>query len=330
MSNTNSTYSLTLHLLYCKIYYSMNGQRERIKPGFKLVLAGPDVALLDQEPLDHIERPWPWHTEHEFNEASLREYFAIYNVLKNVVQAKDLVVIKGLHEAYIQNHIQTGSMPETADIPLLDAYYQNWPRDTLTLVGEKVLPRHGVWKGDNGWWLGEGGAVLSRNRTLLVAESLFIESGAEIKWLLQRGIRVAKLPHVQSFTRTSYYKHHIDGHAALIESKDHSLVLLTAESYFLQGRGRDRKRIEKTVKKLEIDLQVVNDKNLPPLAFNLVQLDDGAVVMTGGADELESAISQVVGREKVFATDRPIELIPTYGGGGIRCMTNIFPQYLIG
>lgn len=313
----------------------MSGQTERIKPDFKLVLAGPGVGLLDQEPFDHIERPWPWLTEHEFNEASLREYFAIYNVLKNVVSTENLVVIRNDDAEVNVQHMRTWPRPEAVNISsILDPrhYYRNWPRDALTLVGDEVLLRRRAWRGDSGWLLGEGGAVLSRNRTLLVAKGLFTEGGCdEVNYLSRkRGMQIASLPDVKSFAKTSYIKYHIDGHSSLIENRDHNLVLFVARSYFLQDRGRDRSQIEMATKNLGIGLEVVNDKNLPPLAFNLVQLDDGAVVMTGGADELESAISQVVGREKVFATDRPIELIPTYGGGGIRCMTNIFPQYLIG
>ena len=295
---------------------------ECIMPGFKLVLASGDfIASIYPEKKRDVEN----HALN-FKQALWREYFAVRDLLYKMLGRESLVVVKG---KILTNHTE---YLEQAEIPWLQSHYRDWTRDALTQANGETILFNEAWKAGENWMpgspLGEGGTVLVRRNAIVVGEETAYGSSLEIEELEQEGYKVATLPPVTN-PRSGFIPHHVDGQATLLETKTGELVLIIARSYEKQDDGKTADATSLAAETIGAHKIVIDDRRLPPLALNLIQFDDFSIAMTAGAPRLENLLKGLVGKDRVFTTDTPIRLIPSNTEGGIRCMTNIFPEALI-
>ncbi|MEK7581309.1 MAG: hypothetical protein AAB512_03425 [Patescibacteria group bacterium] len=177
----------------------------------------------------------------------------------------------------------------------------------------------------------EGGRVLKVDKTLLVSECLWDrrknDEGAAR--LLQRGYKMAPLPVPINKIRPVHADHsHIDSHAALIKDQNDNPQLLVAKSYLLQGGGTSKKA-RYAAETVGVPVVVVDDKEFPGLAFNLIQFADKSVIVTAGAESLAAKLRELVGSDNVCETGSAIRLLPVILGGSIRCLTNVIDKKVL-
>lgn len=219
------------------------------------------------------------------------------------------------------------------NIPALDLHYHSWPRNAHTIIGGQVYVVPDAWKVQDSRVIktefGNGGAVLTKGNAVVAANVAIYDIEEEVEALRERGIRVGVIPPVSPLSQKCAFAYDdIDCHVALVENRDSELNLFVAKSYFDQD-VRTGEEIRRAAEEIESRLTVIEDAGLPPFSFNLVQFSDLSVVMTSGAPVLEESIMELVGEEKVHTTDVPIVEIPKRKMGGISCMTNITPDFLI-
>lgn len=218
--------------------------------------------------------------------------------------------------------------------PALSYYYHTWPRNAHLEVDDHVFVYPKAWTVKDGRIkkspLGNGGAARYRRNVLLTTKKVYIEMNPKDQMELRaKNIKVGLLPLVDPAKQSGLFRlDDIDCHVTLIETAQGGLELLVARSYYEQSFDAG-KMINAAGDSIEASLKVVDDRNSPPLAFNLVQLDDLSVVMTSGATKLEEYIAGLVGSERVFTTAMPIIEIPKRGKGNIGCLTNVAPNFLI-
>lgn len=184
--------------------------------------------------------------------------------------------------------------------------------------------------------LGEGGKVLISGKSVLVSPDLWKDPQVkrQISDLRNEEYKVLYIPFVeeekQAKDKREFVPGHIDGHASLIQDRSGNPHLLYAKSYSRQGSGTS-KSLRSTAEMIGAEPIEINDTGLPHLAFNLVQLPDGSVVMTSSNDskELEDAVMNIVGEDQTVTTKIPVSQIPVITGAGIRCMTNIGPKWVL-
>lgn len=317
-------------------------EQQRLPLGHKLLLAGPAFLMAfcfkDQEAKPKAEQ----RNLEEAMSVMMREYYSIHNLFTGLLGKENIIVVanslivgktgaRGVNwrEVNLPKELDFGSEPAA----WLREFYCSWPRDAHTIVGDRILANEKAWSAKlealefSG--LGEGGKVLIRNNGILVTPDIWKQSKLEIDDLRQRGFNVGYLPSVNpSKQKYDLKKDHIDGHASLIEDKNGELVLLVADSYSHQG-SKARDTIRRGAEAINARMVEVADANLPPLAFNLLQFEDGSVALTDSeAQDLTLTLSGLVGPNKVFTTDIPIQNIPSSTCGGIRCLTNTIPSSL--
>lgn len=308
---------------------------ERLKPGEKLLLAGP-AAVLSFAIALHGGK----NAEEIGRSRILREYAAIHYTFSQLVGKENLIVLK--NKIGVKKQLDSGEivyedifLPETdifneRELPFLSWRGSYWPRDAYGVFGDQLYVNGDCWKaeyleifGAKASCLGEQGKVLHAGDVVLVTPDIWKKNKEELRELQDRGLRVGWIPFVDPYEqRYGIIEDHIDGHASLIENKEGGLSLVVGDSYSRQGRGT-LKRIKAAADYIEADLVEVDDRSLPPLAFNLVQFNDRSVVVTGAEmNDLRFTLAELVGGERVFTTPIPIEQIPTVAKGGIRCLTN--------
>ena len=303
----------------------------RVEADHQILFAGPQViTVIMAEQFDASpQRP--------AIERLVKEYASIYRTLISLVNPYDLVVIenslkgsKAKKIGFIEHYIDK-SLPgiNTQQVESLSHNYKYWPRDAFILAGGAVLPgiRAFNLRGTSieGSVMGTGGAVLTGGNVILVAEDVFTIAKQEghIQFLTEKGYEVEPLPVLPELSNN-----HIDGVMALVQDKWGEPLLLVASSYY-ERLGESRFDFEIAVLK-SATRKIIDDKGFPSMAFNLIQLDDGAIAMTSGATSLEVCLKDIIGRDSVYTTDIPIELFPVLSGGSIRCLTNKIPRWVLG
>ncbi|MDP2585997.1 MAG: hypothetical protein Q8P29_03900 [Candidatus Levybacteria bacterium] len=316
---------------------------ERLKPGHKLSLAGPNFltafAFIDKEnnALNYAGR---------VNEKTMislfNEYDSIYKLLKRLV-GKNLIVIKT--DFTVGKSTPTGPEFKNIDLPnemsygsvsapFLTTFYRSWPRDAHTLINGKILANKDAWNIEKDniriSGLGEGGKVFTKKNSILVTPDIWKNSRDEIRGLINIGFKVGYLPFVDpKKQRHDFKENHLDGHSGLIEDKNGQLALVVAHSYSHQGNGT-RKLIIRACESIDAQIVEVDDRNLPPLPFNFEQFEDRSIAVTNSeARDLEVTLMNLAGEDKVFKTDVPLVKIPRLTCGGIRCLTNIIPSSVV-
>jgi len=320
-------------------------QNKRLKPGQKLLLAGHSflASLAFEQDVSGIT-PLKNNLNQEKLFHLMNEYFSINNLLLRLVGKENLLITENFlavgkisEGKTVREDIRLpsgNSALQTVKTPFLTNIYNCWPREAHTLIDGKILINNSAWKLQNSAItvsdLGEGGKVLTQDKTILVTPDIYEKAKDELKNLISEDYRIGVLPLVmkakQGFDFTGS---HIDGHASLIKDKNNKLALVVADSYFRQGNDSQR-LIKKASKAINAQLIEVDDRNLPPLAFNMLQFEDKSVAMTGSVSKnLEAVISDLVGKNKVFTTGIPLTCVPKLSWGGIRCLTNTIPSWVI-
>jgi len=218
---------------------------ERLKPGYKLLLAGPGFlggfAFKEVGRINEILK-----SVGDFDEALARtllyEYFSIHSLFSRMVGKENIVVIK---TSTIEVKSSTNNMiaalkrvqfPDNSEFKQIDADflsqgYLNWPRDAYTLLDDKLMVDSTALKinGDNiiKSSLGEGGQVLVRKKAILVTPGIWKYNKTEINSLQGQGYRVGYLPFVdETKQKYDFMETHIDGHSTLIEDREGKLNFL--------------------------------------------------------------------------------------------------------
>jgi hypothetical protein len=320
-------------------------QNERLKPGHKLLLAGPaflaSFAFTEKVNKTLVARK-------KFNEMAftslLTEYVSIHDLLSELVGKENIVVTetaltfgKETSNGIVWKNIQLPTERFglcSVNIPFLTEHYRSWPRDAYSLINEKILINKDAWtisdeniKISN---LGEEGKVLSKGKSILVTPDIWKKSQEEIQKLTQEGYRIGMLPFVDPTKQKYDFKEtHFDGHTSLIKDKNDNLALVVADSYSRQGNDA-RKLIRRGCETIGAKMVEVDDRQLPPLAFNFLQFEDKSIAMTiSEARDLKLTLGNLVGNDKVFTTELPLIYIPKLTVGSIRCLTNIIPSWIL-
>lgn len=325
-----------------EVKLSTNESRERLSPGFGILMAGPSTVagLGFTRPFGtsgiHFDPNGPY--DHATALKGLQEHAAIRDLLVSMVGSDRVKVIntkimgtKATKDGLAP--VELGSLKPgypTFETPYLNRYYQTWLRDAHTLLDDVMLVNPNAWTTSAPFMrpspLGEMGRVLLSGRTLMVGIDLWRDSKVDIRSLQERGYNIAPLPVVDPTKQANeFHPGHIDGHAALIKDMGGDLVLLTANSYAFQGSGT-RKQIRSGAMLVGAEVVEIDDIDLPSLSLNLIQFEDGSIACTATRSGLlESTLADIVGPDKVFSTSIPLELIPEKMTGSIRCMTNVVP-----
>jgi hypothetical protein len=320
-------------------------QNERLKPGQKLLLSSIDYltsfTFLDKKFNEDgsISLSAKEKIDDKLLESIFKEYFSIYGLLAGLVGKENITVVK--NELKLSVDPKTGkdipvNLPDdlgAKKLPFLTEFFHTWIRDAHTLLNGKIFTNPNAWTQKDAntimSGLGEGGKVLTRSKSILVTPDIYETSKADIKNLSSSGFKIGYLPFVdKSKQKNLFHEEHVDGHATLVEYVGGRLALVVASSYISQGEGA-KKQIKKAADKIGAKLFEVDDRILPPLAFNLLQFEDRSIAMTSGAKTLETILASIVGKDKIFTTKYPIENIPKLHWGGIRCLTNIILSYYV-
>ena len=240
-----------------------------------------------------------------------------------------------------------------------------FPRDFSTVLGNLVLFHEQakvlVGKAE-GWTLlsspfGEGGRVLSSGTTMIVCERLCDKDGGESRAvtaehldpIAKHGITVAPafapvLQRVRTSGATGEWAigDHIDRAGALISDANGSLHLILGPNVTTArmideeqlvwepvGPEGTKEKLDRELRGLGISVHLAPSLQIP-YALNLLQIDDGRVLMTGGDSGLFEFIETLVGKGNVVATDIPIRYMPAWRYGGIRCLVSEEPVPIMG
>ncbi len=199
---------------------------------------------------------------------------------------------------------------------------------------------------------GEGGRVLTSQGVMLVSERLVEEENhsrpvrpQDFEKITQEGINIGTFPfplaQIFSASRRSdrvFINDHIDRVGCLVHGESGGLHLVVdplIETAVWKGKGRTppwiRRTPEETREKItdsceSLGINVHYPKTLKvPYSLNLIQFRDDRVLMTGGDDEVEKLITEIIGKDKIFKTPIPIRFYPVWAYAGIRCLVSEAP-----
>lgn len=224
-----------------------------------------------------------------------------------------------------------------------------FPRDMMTdFDGRTYLnPEANCLLGDNTGItspLGEGGMILKSGKKLFMADPegfirIKTQYSSDIR-SLSHGFQFSFLPfplalevNMQTQTSSQFSNPHLDRAAALIKGKDGRDYLLADRMYVDSIHapwGNYWPHIETACRKLRVSPIVVANSQDIPYSLNLVQFQDGSVVMTGGHEKVRNLVAEIVGEKKVKTTDIPLVFYPIFRQGGVRCLTLFAPQKIVG
>ncbi len=184
--------------------------------------------------------------------------------------------------------------------------------------------------------LGEGGSVLKLGNKIFLPSPLgYVESRAEYQKDIRQLppiYRVGFLPwcvgietDIHGIPREEFPNNHLDRVAAFIRGKDGKDYLLVDKNYFRESKppwGSYAREVATVCAELEVTLIIVSKKpEDAPYSLNLVQFADNSVFMTNGHSALRRQVSEIVGADHVFTTNKPVIYFPVLRRGGIRCLT---------
>lgn len=314
-------------------------------PGHKLLFPSPDCipSLIAKQTEPEILVPTKFDPKTILKKLEIfsKEYAAILDTLTSVVDRDDLRLIQeSSHARYAQ---QIGHPTPDFGLKMIvfeakDIHPMLWLRDGFTTVGDFafVNPKYFRYIPQSSKIIhskfAEGGLVLNTGNAVLVSEELWKKPRADRAFhlLKETGFRIGSLPLVDTIKQENGFPpNHIDGHAALITSREGKPTLLAARSYLLQG-GQTYKLVRRAAETVGAQLIQVDDRNLPPLALNLIQFMNREVVVTAtDYADFNQLLVELLGPEKVHSTRISISEIPQNWLGSIRCMTTTLPYSLL-
>ena len=333
-------------------------EKSPLLPGHKLLFPNPGFLggaafRMTQEMMGKPDASYS-ELDHELVMANLDkvmgEYFSILSLLDKHVSRENIVLVQNSMTMAKRDSLTAQLNFESADFQFqefenikLQAFISHpevWPRDGFMTIGPLTFI-HPVYFQDaeeskqiKKSSLAEGGMALHAKNVVLVSELLWylgkrgLDKGFKI--LKNFGIIIAPLPPVNpSKQLREPHPTHIDSHAALIVDKSDNLYLLAAQSYSRQGKGT-LKKIRFAAETIDAKIFEIDDRKLPPLALNFIQFVDKSVIVTGSETaDLTFVLQDLLGKEKVLITEKPIVAVPAILGGGIRCMVNTLPTSVI-
>ena len=321
-------------------------RNETPKNSCRVLMAGPSfLAGFAYVPGEEVPGPARRTIDNDLLCALYAEYRTIYDKVVEAAGSDNVVVAKTspILEKYLVDGTSDEigfSMPEELScgeivIDYLDPLFACWPRNAFSCIGDQVFATPEAWRGqeDNQVVLsplGDSGQIIVKGESIIVTPTIWNACKKSLKELQANGFKVARIPHVNPARQKYFFKEDdLDGHIELVANQQGNLSLLVARSFFNQGRYQGEKTAETIRAACDLigaNLIVVKDKELPPLALNMLQLDDSSVIFTGPSDScLSEELKTIVGAKKLFPTNGPIRLIPEKCKGGIGCLTNILP-----
>lgn len=286
------------------------------------------------------------------------EYQFTLDALSNIVGKDRIMLVADRRAAELTDGLLAKGMDEStlySKYPQFDLLYSGnglsmaYPRDVATTYDNRLFIAPSVltdYQGegfDRKSLLSEGGAVLNSGDVVLLSEKLRNTdptAEAQRNMLRQLGYKVAWFPgcdpEKQPRGKKAIVAGHIDSHASLVEGKDGEQNLLVARSFFEQS-SPTKEKVKRASDFTGAHLVVIEDSDLPHLAFNLIQFRNGVIAISqtgkeGGTEyipsTLETALDGIVGPEKVIVLP-PLRNIPQRTQAGIRCMSNILPTEFI-
>lgn len=307
---------------------------EVLKPGYKVLLGGPSFLVAfayQQDP----EMPGA-----QFNQdllmGLLAEYAAIYETIANLVGIQNMIVMETEFIRIAGQKVVREQLPSdiragfnTRVFPYFEQHWRCWPKNAFVVIeGEIFMAKGAVINRyadsvNERWGIGDGGMVEYEGGVALVVEATPQD---EIDDLLARGIKVLLLPQVDPNKQPFEFREKdIDGHARLIKTQSGQLKLYIAKSYIIQSKGFRREMIART-QAVGVELEVIDDRRLPPLGLNFIKLHFGHVIVSGPNNNLlAQKLRNDLGHKKVHTTPLPITSIPTRATGSLGCLTNLLP-----
>ena len=204
--------------------------------------------------------------------------------------------------------------------------------------------------------LGEGGTTLASTRSVVTQERLVGPGGGSIELgdhafdvVREAGLALVKIPLFRSTCLGSIgeeqedagpsVNNHLDRVAALITDaagRDHLIVDPTIEAALFETPHPTREfepvgvetwgpMLKARAARAGVNLRMATEQMGVPYALNLLQLENGNVVMTSGCEATRRQVEEIVGKGRVYTTDVPIQYYPTHLRAGLRCLTGDAP-----
>lgn len=309
--------------------------KDRLAPDTLMLLSGPRSIAWQKFPDNTEGKRYGVHPK--VNDI-MDEYRSIHRLLTSLIAPNQLIIADTPFEEIDCYPELEQALPN--DLKALAVHALPFGRNRTQYLRDTHVYANGVFISNDETWnlqkppfesiFGEGGAVLSRKDVLIpTLEVLDIaqeEGSAES--IEDFGFRVGGLQLRDENAEEIFGESHIDAHASLVEDLAGELHLIATKKY--HGQDEFTKAIIAEMTDInDIKLHLVNDANFPPMALNLIQLDDRSIAMTSGAPELEDLLKMLVGARNVHTTDRPIKAIPENTLASIRCLTNTIPQWVL-
>jgi len=308
---------------------------------------------------DAYNRVWNQLVSKQQVERSLcREYWEIMVILNNMAidYAVPLLRPKPQNRIFLekcQNNfgfqmVQSGIFP-----PQILAYPRNLcatiKSSKLILLNSRAFkkPERLI----NGWNTvvspyGDGGYVISKNATVIIGKMITHDLDPIVTKIQKT--RIGIFPSVVNYEYSKscdkpdiIYNNHIDRVACLLKDPrekihlviDPQLVLASysdknTNDIFLLEPYKALKLIKKTFEPIGIKVHWPKSIEIP-CSLNLIQFEDGRVLMTGGEHSLREVVSSIVGTKNVFETRIPIEFLPVWKRAGIHCLLSEIPDSVL-
>ena len=193
---------------------------------------------------------------------------------------------------------------------------------------------------------GEGGRVLGRRKTLLVAEALCINGEAALSEQLEdmgkirdMGYLMATIPNPDGIVcgstdkRSISYTDHLDRVGGLLEDRCGELYLVLDPNFrcysdgtSLLSREDSRGLVQSQCESVGVEV-LISPRDLEvPYSVGFYQTPGGRVVITSGDEAVAETVANIVGEENVYTTNVPIEYFPAHVSAGIHCLVTDIPR----
>ncbi len=291
-------------------------------------------------------------SDKDLADALRMEYAAIAHALSST--GEDFVVVN-LAKIIDQGGDNVGMQNESLWLePGFPEQLYTFPRDGfftvrglfLTNTGPSVTQRIDAGHTSLCSQLGEGGRVLGRRKTLLIAEALCVDGQAvlseqldDLNKIREMGYLVAVIPNPDGIVcgstdkRSISYTDHLDRVGGLLEDRCGELYLVLDPNFRCYSDGTSLLSREDSRGLVQSQCESVGEEVLisprdleVPYSVGFYQTPGGRVVITSGDEAVAETVANIVGEENVCVTETPIEYFPAYVSAGIHCLITDVPR----
>jgi len=232
-----------------------------------------------------------------------------------------------------------------------------FPSSKVVLVNPRAMRVTASFKED--WTVseslyGEGGRILFTDQVALVGDRVMQENcgpsretqESDLGIFRQAGITVGKIPLFVTVgfghggrTDLVSFNDHLDRVACLLKGNDSSIhLVIDPATYSVEWVGENRWAAREPKETMDLLRSVCNPQGITvhtpkrmqiPGSLNLLQLNDGRVLMSSGDSDVQELVTEIVGKENVTTTMVPIRFYPTWAHAGIRCLVNEAPDAIM-